>query len=152
MNTTGKKGFVFSLDLVIAFLAMLLMLSLMLLHLQTTKEQEIAAIEKLSLQEKGIFLIDSMVKNRNEKNPLLGSALFDEEKHRVLQNQIDLSMLLKGGQMQGSEFFVSSISFRAAGRQETRILAQPGKNCIALDRLVLMEGKTGKVEVTICEK
>ena len=151
MSTTGETGFLFSLDLLLAFLAMLLMLSLMLMHWEAAKERETSALERLALQRQAIFLIDSMVKNSNEERPLLGSALFDEEKRRVLSNELDLALLAKSGQLHESEFFASSVSVSSGGVEKRVELAQPGKNCIGLDRLVLIEGNLGKLGVVVCE-
>jgi len=128
VGTIGENGFAFSLDLMIAFLALLLMLSLMLAQLDLLKGQAIESIEGIALQRKAIFLIDSMVKNRNEENPGLGSALFDAQKHRILQNELDPILL---------------------GRARAEI--ESGENCLSLDRIVLVNGKLEKAGVRVCE-
>lgn len=152
MSITGENGFLFSLDVVVAFLAMLLMLSLMLQHLEMAKEQQLGWTQRFALQRNAVMLIDSMVKNRDEKQPLLGSALYDEKKHRVLSNQLDLHMFPKAGQLPSELFFVSRLSLKA-GSQEKTVLFQTGrKNCVSLDRIVLVSGKIGKVEAVVCEK
>jgi len=128
------------------------MLSLMLNHLELEKEKELGFVEKLSLQRKAIFLIESMAKNRNEETPMLGLSKIDLEKHRVLSNEIDLELFYKTEQLKGKEFFVSSVSIEALELKETRQFEEAGQECISLDRIVLVEGKTGKLEATICER
>jgi hypothetical protein len=143
----GRTGFAFSLDLTVAFVAMLLMLSLMFTQLNLVKEEQLAGLEKLSLQERAIFLIDSMVKNRNLQQPFLGSALYDPEKHRILQNQLDPEILLNAREADFGKFSVSRPSFTG-----NRVVSAGARNCISLDRIVLIEGMVSKVEVTVCEK
>jgi len=152
VSITGKQGFVFSLDLAIAFIAMLLMLSLMLSQISLATENELKPIEKIGMQRKAIFLVDAMVKNRNEEQPLLGSTVYDLERHRVLQNEIDFALLLKAKQLECQDFFVSRLSL-ASQENETIVFEKgQGKNCVSLDRLVNVNGKLGKVGVVVCEK
>ena len=129
MVTTGKKGFAFSIDLATAFIAMLLMLSLMLTQLNSLKENRLAALEKISLEERAIFIADTIVKNRSENQPLDGSALYDEEKHRVLQNQVDLDMLLKAKPKQAGNYTVSRLSITSGGKKQ-EIFSEAGEKTL----------------------
>lgn len=148
MTTMGKAGFAFSLDLMVAFIAMLLMLSLMVMQFQLTKEEQLASVERLSLQERAVFLIDSIVKNRNEQQPLLGSAVYDGEKHRILQNELDPEMMFSAREANLGKVSVSSISL--AGKTLVFSPAEE-RDCIALDRIVLVNGIAGKLEAVVCE-
>jgi len=147
LNQSGR-GFVFSLDLAIAFIAMLLMLSLMLSQLEILKNKEIENIERIELQRNAFFAIDSMTKNRDEERPLLGLALYDAEKHRVLSNEIDTVLLENAKPVLFENFFISSIS---AGKIE-KLFEKSGQKCISVDRLVFMNGKKEMLEVVVCEK
>ena len=144
----GGKGFVFSLDLAIAFIAMLLMLSLMLSQLEILKNREIADIERIELQRNAFFAVDSMAKNRDLERPLLGLALYDAEKHRVLSNEIDTMLLEKAKPVLFENFFISSVSI---GKIE-KLFEEPGEKCISVNRLVLANGKKEMLEAVACEK
>ena len=142
------KGFVFSLDLAIAFIAMLLMLSLMLSQLEILKNREIADIERVELQRNAFFAVDSMAKNRDLERPLLGLALYDKEKHRVLSNEIDTMLLEKAKPVLFESFFISSVSL---GEIE-KVFEEQGEKCIAASRLVLANEKKEMLEAVVCEK
>ncbi len=144
----GEKGFVFSLDLAIAFIAMLLMLSLMLSQLEILKNNKIADVERVELQRNAFFAIDSMTKNRDEERPLLGLASYDAEKHRVLSNEIDTVLLKNAKSVLFEKFFISSIS---VGNIK-KVFEEPGKKCISVDRLVFANGNKELLEAVVCEK
>ena len=120
-----KPIYTIFLSIAIALLAMLLMLSLMLAGLSSTKERQLYLFEKLSLERKAVFRADLVVKNRDIQSPELGSALFDSEKRRVLRNEIDPVLL----------------------QEESAV----GENCIVLDRIVLVNGLLQKLGVKTCE-
>lgn len=139
-------------DLAVAVLALLMMAFLMTQHLNFEKERELQASEKTSLQRKAIFLIDAMVKNRNEENPLVGSALLDWGKKRVEQNELDPELFSKAGQLQDEKFFVGGIYLDFGNKKETIFLEKKGGECIGLDRLVSIQGKLAMIGVVVCEK
>jgi len=151
MSITGDHGFAFSLDLAISVIAMVLMLSLMLASFEAAKEEEITTVKKTELQGKAIFLLDAMAKNRNEEQPLLGSALYDGERHRVLSNEIDAGLFEKARQLDSEKFFVKSVSLKG-GEEKTIVFEGKGKECISLDRIVLAGGKKAMLGVVLCEK
>jgi len=144
----NSRGFVFSLDLAIAVIAMLLMLSLMLSQLEILKNREIADIERIELQRNAIFVIDSMAKNRDEEQPLLGMAMYDAEKHRVLSNEIDSILFENAEPVVFENFFVSSVSI---GEIE-KLFEEQGEKCISVDRIVLANEKKEMLEAVVCEK
>lgn len=148
----GRGGFIFSLDLAIAALALIMMSFLMLSHLNFEKEQMLQESERIGLERKAIFLIDAMAKNRNEENPLAGSALLDLEKKRVVQNEIDEELFLRAGQLQDETFFVSSISLDFGNAKEKRFFEKESRKCLALDRLVSANGNIARLEAVVCEK
>jgi len=150
MAITGEKGFAFSIDLALAFFAVLLISTLMLGHLNLAKEKQVSGLERLSLERKALFLADSIVKKRNDENPALGSALFDWEKHRVLSNHLDSGLFSKAMPLQGEDFFLAGLSCTIDGEEKV-LWDLPGKNCVSIDRIVLVEGKIGSVRVKVCE-
>ncbi len=150
--TTTDRGFVFSIDLVVSFLSMLLMVYLLLLHIGLREEREAEALNRLAFQRNAIFLTDSLVKNNNPEQALLGSASLDEKRHRVLSNQLDREMLLAATGFENEGFFVSRLSFELFGKERIVFEENQGNECIALDRVVLIEGARGKIRVVLCEK
>ncbi len=146
------KGFVFSLDLVVAFIAMLLMASLMLAHIEMQIEAEKDLVEKAMLEHKTVFLLDSLVKNNDLERPLLGSAQFNKEKHRVLANELDLALFSKAEYFERENFFAAKAGIRKRYSNKTVFEVEAGKRCLALDRIVLEGGEIALVEAVICEK
>ncbi len=148
-----EKGFIFSIDLTVSFIAMLLMVLLILMHASVLKEQQVESINRFDLQRNAIFLADSLVKNNDALQPLLGSALFDPEKHRVLSNNLDSVLLSRAAQFEKENFFVNRLSFKDEfGIEQVIFEGTAGKNCLALDRLVLLNGRKGLLAVSVCEK
>lgn len=152
MATTNRQGFVFSLDLLIAFLAVLLMLSLMVSQLELSKEKELAQIEKFAFYRTGLFLSDTLVKNRDGQNALLGSAFFDFEKQRVEQNALDWEFLEKGKGISIGKFFVSRVSLHNGNAALVKEFEKKQEPCISIDRLVFIENSLRKLEVLVCER
>lgn len=153
MSTIDNRGFIFSIDLAVSFIAMLLMALLILMHASVLKEQQVESINKFDLQRNAIFLADSLVKNNDAAQPLLGSALFDPEKHRVLSNSLDSVLLSRAAQFEKENFFVNRLSFKDEfGVEQVIFEGTAGKNCLALDRLVLLNGRKGLLAVSVCEK
>ncbi len=153
MNTIDNRGFIFSIDLAVSFIAMLLMVLLILMHASVLKEQQVELINKFDLQRNAIFLVDSLVKNNDAGQPLLGSALFDAEKHRVLSNNLDSFLLGSAAQFEKDGFFVSRVSFKDEfGIEQVFFKGTAGSNCLALDRVVLLNGAKGLLAVNVCEK
>jgi hypothetical protein len=152
MHITGEFGFVFSLDLTIAVIAMLLMLSLMLAGFESEKNAEIELVKKNELQGKAIFVIDAMAKNRNEGQPLLGSAVYDRKRHRVLVNEIDAVLLGNAKQLASEKFFVKSVSLIGGAEEKTVVFGGTGGQCVSLDRIVTANGNSAMLGVVLCEK
>ena len=134
-----------------AFLAILLMVFIMMSTINERTENQVGELNKIELQRKAIFLIDSIVKNRNEENPLLGSAIFDKQKKRVLQNRLDVELLKNVKPIQSEEFYISKLSF-TTNKEEIIFQSKPKGNCISIDRTVTIVNKIGKLEVIACEK
>ncbi len=153
MNTTAKKGFLFSMDLAIAFMAILLMAFLFFAKIGFEKEAILERSRQTELKRFGLFLADSMVKN-SAKNTLLGSAAFDEEKHRVVSNRLDRKKLEMAMQLENSRFFASKVSFKGPETEETFFQAneKANGNCVSFDRIVSLDKRKGLVSVTVCEK
>lgn len=151
MNITNEKGLWFSLDLIIALITILLIITIMLNRINTSTETLTEEINKIELQRNTIFIIDSLTKNRNLENPLLGSATLNEEKKRVMQNSLDPKLIKQAKPIETDKFFTAKLAIKT---NEERIIFQKKQkgNCITLDRTITISNRTGKVEVTACEK
>lgn len=152
MNTTAK-GFIFSIDLLFAALAIFLMLFLVTASFNAKSNSTLNSIKRFSLHKNAVFLADSLVKN-NSENPLLGAALFDAEKHRVKSNELQYAALKSAGPIESDEFFVQGLSIRwEHGKKEKMFFAaRNAKNCIVVERAALIENRKVVVELTICER
>jgi hypothetical protein len=149
----AEKGFVFSADLAVAAIAMLLLLGIALLHFDSAKENALSAGERFSLQRKTLFLADSLVKNRNTGQPNLGAAAFDPAKHRVLSNELDTGLLRKAGENAQGGSGIKEISLVQFGGKEREIFYSQEslqQDCMAVDRIVIAGGKKSIVRVTAC--
>ncbi len=150
-NITGN-GFIFSLDLSFAALAILLMLFMLMSYYGTRIGNEANAVKGFSMQKTALFIADSLVKNRSE-NSLLGSAVFDTEGKRVKSGDLDLAALRLARPIESKDFVVSKLSVAINGVEEI-IFAQEinGVNCISVERIVMAEGHKAVVAVKVCEK
>jgi hypothetical protein len=147
------EGFVFSIDLFIPTVAVLLMLFVATASFVARSDRSVSALKNLRLQKNALFLADALVKN-NAKNPLLGSAVADMEKHRVKSNELYRERLLEAKPVNSSEFVIQGLSVRKQSGEKEMILsaASHEQNCIAIDRVVLLDEKTSVVELIVCER
>ncbi len=154
MSTTGNRGFVFSFDLAIAFIAVLLMLSLALMQSSHAAKEQAAALGEFASMQKTVFLLDSMVKNSNAAEPLLGSAIFNPETRRVESNVLDPRLLLSAKGIKDKGVLVSRVAFKAmsSGAEQTVFEEHTAsRSCFALSRFVLIGGEKAVLEMKACE-
>jgi len=152
VSTTASRGFAFSIDLTIAFTTMLLMLLLISMRISMDAENNAAELEEFAAAQSAIFLADSIVKNSNKAQPLLGTALYNAEKHRVESGILDKQLLLSAEEFEFHGILIKKLSLREIGAEEQTIFGREtaSRNCIALNRLVLLDGKKTVVGVTAC--
>jgi len=159
MNTTNRKphflqkGFVFSMDFMLAFVVLLLMAYFCLLVIEEKVSKRAVFLKNTELESSAVFLADSMVKNFDENNSFYGIAFFDSEKHRAKSNEISSKRIVFPDE-NFSDFFVReiSITFKAGG---SKILFDgnfSAKNCFSVERFVLFDSKKSKLGVLVCEK
>ncbi len=159
MNTTNRKqpffqkGFVFSMDFVLAFVVLFLIMYFCLLVIEEKVSKQIVFLKNTELESNAVFLADSMVKNFDENNSFYGIAYFDLEKHRTKSNEISSKSVVFFDE-NFSDFFVReiSITFKDGG---SKILFDENffaKNCFSVERFVLFDSKKSKLGVSVCEK
>lgn len=115
--------------------------------------------KELSLQVKAIFIADSMTKNHDQKNPLLGLAYKNKKYKRVENNIIEperLQNTSESGEIAGVK--IQSIRLKESNGSEKIVFnsktASKG-NCITAERFVQTEGaerKKALLLVMVCEK
>jgi hypothetical protein len=107
------------------------------------------------MQKNAFLLADSLVKNRNEAIPLLGSASFDEKKHRVLSNVLDKALLEKidASALGTDKYFAKSLSLRYNGSGEEKLF-ETGRqsSCLAVERFVFVENKKAVLRLVFCSE
>ena len=152
--TTIARGFVFSLDALGAFLILLAMVFLMLGALDNAVAAKAEENRNFSLKKNALFLADSLVKNRDENNPLLGAAVFDAGKKRVLSNELDFGLLKEIGGIDANGFFVKTVSleWKDANRETIFSSGKPGANCVSAERFVLANNRKAKLTVRVCDE
>ncbi|MCX6798667.1 MAG: hypothetical protein NTW59_01050 [Candidatus Diapherotrites archaeon] len=151
----ARKGFIFSLDLAIALITVLLMLNLALLHFNEEKESLLAGAKKSELQKNALLLADSLVKNNNAENPLLGAAFFDNEKHRVLSNVVQKELLREAQADSFGGWHAQALSLKTKNGAEETFFAeekQAGKDCVAVERFVIAGTEKALLRVAACEE
>ncbi len=161
MTTTNKfllnqKGIIFSTDAVISFIIALFTTMIFVLYLSNIATNEQQNIEQIELDEKAIFVIDSMVKNQNIENAILGACNYDLSKKRVMPNNLNFTQITTNSKtIESKNFFVKDIkiTFTQTNQKETILLTeQTSKRCINVKRFALIDGRKAIIEVTTCKK
>ena len=151
----NEKGIIFSTDVIIAFIIALITTLIFVSYMSNITLNEERKIEQIELDEKAIFIIDSMVKNQNEENALLGACNYDGAKKRVLTNNLNyLQIKTNSKPLSLENFFVKSIAitFTGTNQKETIILSEElAKNCTSIKRFTLIDGFKAIIEVKTCK-
>jgi hypothetical protein len=151
----NQKGIIFSTDAIISFIIALLTTMIFVLYLSNIVLMEERKIEQIELDEKAIFIIDSMVKNQNEENALLGACNYEISKKRVLTNNLNyLQIKTNSKPLSLGNFFVKTIAitFVNTNQKETIMLSEEiSKNCINVKRFALIDGFKAIIEVKTCK-
>jgi len=168
MNTTNKqnkianrvlklnqKGIIFSTDAIISFTITLFTMLIFVLYLSNIVNSETRKIEQIELEEKAVFIIDSMIKNQNEENALLGACNYDSDKKRVLTNNLNYSQLKTNSKpITIEDFFVKEITITFTNTNKKEIInlsAKDSKNCINVKRFTLVDNLKTIIEVKTCK-
>jgi len=145
----NEKGFIFSIDMMLALLITMSMMYFMFVHLNLMTESSVKAIEKYTLQRKGIVLLDTIVKNNDSENPVLGSAKVDVGLKRVKVN--DMDEFRWNNELNKKEINSGEIKATLYTEEEEMETNQIG-NCIVLKRFVLVEGNEKFLYGVICNE
>lgn len=155
----GRKGIIFSFDLLVAFIAMCMMMHLVLANLAAIVEADAGNAQDFSVERAGIYLLDSMVKNHDTNNPALGAAYFDSAKRRVEEGVVDYALLQNAepGRLDLGRGVYAQRLFAEykSGRTETFYEGARKGECITFERFVLL-GKPlpekAKIGLVVCSE
>lgn len=152
-----NKGSIFSFQGTFALTIMLLIGLIAVFAINNFSHKTIENETNTEFERKAIFLADSMVKNHNEENPILGSAIFDSSLQRVKANTIDLDRLKTATLDQSfiAQIAVKKITAKGENKVET-IFETPKENfskCLNVQRAItnLKNDSIELLEVTVCE-
>ena len=110
-------------------------------------------LDNFELEEKTLLISDSLVKNYDENNTLLGGCVLDNDKKRVLTNQLNSENLQKAKKEELGEYTVQKISLNFGSKtEEIELDNNDYTNCLASKRFVLVDGKKTILEVKVCKK
>ncbi|MCX6803638.1 MAG: hypothetical protein NTY48_03635 [Candidatus Diapherotrites archaeon] len=148
-----SKGFIFSTDATIALVIMLTSTMMFTLTLAETSKNSKKQILDFELEENALLISDTLIKNHYEENPILGSAIIDYDKKRVLENKISLEELKKSKPIKLGEIFVSEIKVILKNRTENILFEQKQYGeCISIKRFALIDEEKGIIEVKTCRE
>lgn len=147
IHSINNKGAIFSLDALISFSITLVIL---LLFISTVTQNYSAQKENLLnyyLEEKTLMVIDSLVKNNNPENFLLGACITDTDKKRIKSNELSLLQLTNVKPFELKEFFVKQITWK----DNVKLLSEKeSHNCITMQRFVLIDSERDIILLTGC--
>ncbi len=147
----NSRGIIFSLDAGISFTITLVTTLLFATFLAQNAFSSENEIKNFELEEKAMLIADSLVKNYDENNTILGACILDIDKKRVRTNEISLSNLSSAKKLSFSEVYVENILIKTNSFQKTfQIETKSSVQCISVKRFVLIDGEKGIIEVKTC--
>jgi len=146
------KGFIFSLDTGIATIIIIAMLFFFVSATSEQAQKKAENEKNIALWKNTLYFADTIIKNRAEENSVLGSAAKDAEKKRVKSNEIELMLLKKAEEIENTEFFLKEITVVFEDSEENIFFKKKGKNCVIVERLVLIENKKALLRIGGCNE
>ena len=146
-----NRGFIFSIDALIAFTIMLFSLLVFVIILSNSTTQLVKSTENFYLEEKTIFVADSFVKNFDTENSLLGACVFDLEKKRIKSNELTRTNFANMHKLQIDDFFVKQVIIKTHLKEERIFFdARNEKECVTVKRFVILDGEKAIVLLEGC--
>ncbi len=142
-------------DLLLGFLCVTIVFFVFLEYENQFFQTNQDSLERWERQKNALSRFDALVKLRNEKNPILGSAKIHAQKKRVQSNQLDLELLhqIKTTQTTESVFFRQLKLFFFNHTVETIIDSmENAQTCTIVERIVLVENKKAILWGEVCER
>ncbi len=148
-----QKGQIFGIDAMIAFTIMLFCVLVFATSTANQSQKTQNNLLHYELEEKTFLIADSLVKNRDENNPLLGACIIDYDKKRVLTNQLDYTLLQNAKSAEFGDIYAKQITLEQ--NNNTQIIRLADKNsseCITAKRFAKISGEKTIIGVTICRE
>jgi len=146
-----QKGQIFGIDSMISFTIMLFCVLVFATTLSNESQNTSQNLLDYELEEKALLITDSLVKNHDENNPLLGSCIIDTDKKRVLTNILDIELIRKSKPINLNGIFAKQITVNTQGKIETIKLDEKNSNeCIAVKRFAMVNNQKSILEMMVC--
>ena len=145
-----NRGIIFSMDALVAFVIVMFMLLVFTINLGNETNNLTQNVGHFFLEEKVMMVADSLIKNYNEENSLLGACVIDLDKKRVKSNEINSLNFSNLKQLNQDEFFIKSISYKTQTRSKKYLIEDRGGECLVVKRLALINGEKGLIFVEGC--
>jgi hypothetical protein len=150
VNTINEKGIVYTFDLLISVvIVMLIIFSFSFLIFEKVNNQ-ILLEKNFFLEEKTIAISDALIKNNNS-NSFLGISEYDIDKKRNLTNKININNL-NFENIYLKDYFVKEISYKLQN-SSSNILhfeEKKGSDCFSIERFVLINNSKALLKVRGC--
>lgn len=143
---------IFSMDVLIAFLLIVGMLYIMILHFNLFEEQIVNEIDDFTLMKNAVMISDSLVKNC-EKG--IGLAKLNFSSRRCLSNELISGTFSDFNYFKNTEVFVKKIGIEFKNSEQMELFAGNGNednDCVSSERFVYFEGRKAKLNLVICNE
>ena len=143
---------IFSMDVLIAFLLIIGMLYIMLLHFDLFENRVEAEISKFTLMKNAVMLSDSLVKNCEIG---IGLAKSDFSSHRCLSNELSSLFLNDKNYFETDEFFVERIEVEFVNFEKKELFKSEkisNNECVSSERFVYLDGRKAKLNLVVCDE
>ena len=145
-----NRGIIFSMDALVAFVIVMFMLLVFTINLGNETNNLTQNVGHFFLEEKVMMVADSLIKNYNEENSLLGACIVDLDKKRVKSNEISSLNFSNLKQLNQDEFFIKSVSYKTQTQSKKYLIDDRESECLVVKRLALIDGEKGLIFVEGC--
>ena len=143
---------IFSMDVLIAFLLIVGMLYIMLLHFDLFENRVENEISEFTLMKNAIMISDSLVKNCEAG---IGFAKSDFSSRRCLSNELSSLLLNDFNYFETEDFFVERIEVEFENKEKQVFFKSSGNgdnDCVSSERFVYFDGRKAKLNLVVCDE
>lgn len=147
-----KRGIIFSIDAMVAFLIICTMMYLVLLSVGTRGNAYVDAHREFLLQKNAFMLADSLIKNCADLNSS-GLANYNFQSKRCESGILNADQNATG-KINSDEFFVKKTEI-IYGNDTNKILFEenkPGNNCESVERIAYYQNEKANLRVVVCNE
>jgi hypothetical protein len=144
--TITDRGLLYSLDVLFSVLIVAIVLTITVAHVSVHTATSSDSFTYKQLETHALFLVDSLIKN-NDANGMQGVAVYDEHKHRVKSHRVMETSIMR---LENNPH-ITAAWVRDGNMVRTLFNHTTNKNCIGVERLVVMDGQKKVLGVRVCE-